>query len=526
MRKNKRVSMNKIKDVLRLRHQAELSIRQVAASVNLSTGAVAKYLKRAECAGLSWPLPAELSDNALTRLLQPAKTSLPTSTTSEFAEPDFEEIQDELKQKGMTLQLLWEEYVQANPQAHYSYSRFTVLYRQWNKKQQLSMRQVHRAGEKLFVDYCGPTVSVINPETGEARQAQVFVAVMGASSYTYAEATWSQTLPDWIGSHVRCFEFLGGLPEVVVPDNLKSAVTKACRYEPDLNPTYHQLALHYDIAVIPARPYKPKDKAKAETGVQIVERWILMRLRKQQFFTLAELNLAIKDLLKDLNKRPFKKLPGSRLSQFEKIDQPVLRSLPADAFEFREVKKARVHLDYHIEFDGHYYSVPYQLVKEEVMLYVGEKSLQIFFQNQQVALHPRSFHRGGHTTDVNHMAKAHRKHQEWSPARFINWANKIGTQTAEVVNYQLTSRRHPEHGYRACLGLLNLAKQYGNDRLEAACLRALNISAPNYKSIVSILKKGLDRVPLETVDADSEKKLRHDNVRGAHYYQQSIPKPH
>lgn len=524
MAKNKRVSMNKIKDVLRLRHQADLSIRQIAASVSLSTGAVSKYLKRAKRAGLSWPLPNELTDKALADLLQPAKVAPPAVTAS--SEPDFKEIQSELKRKGMTLQLLWEEYAQVNPENHYSYSRFTVLYRQWSKKQKLSMRQTHRAGEKLFVDYCGPTVSVINPDTGEVRQAQIFVAVLGASSYTYAEATWSQTLPDWIGSHVRCFEFLGGLPEAVVPDNLKSAVTKACRYEPDLNPTYHQLALHYDIAIIPARPYKPKDKAKAEIGVQIVERWILMRLRKQSFFTLAELNLAIKDLLKELNQRPFKKLPGSRLSQFSAIDQPALRSLPSAAFEYREVKKARVHLDYHIEYDGHYYSVPYQLVKEEVTLYISEKSVQIFFQNQQVALHPRSYHRGSHTTDVNHMAKAHRKHQEWSPTRFIQWASKIGVKTVDIVNYQLTSRPHPEHGYRACLGLLKLAKQYGNERLEAACQRASHINAPNYKNIASILKKGLDRVPLEAEDFDSETPLQHDNVRGANYYQESMFKSH
>lgn len=520
--------MNKIKDVLRLRYQAELSIRQVASSLNLSVGAVSKYLKRAELAGVSWPTPADMSDKDLESLIQPPRTT-PIAAPS-FVEPDFGEIQRELKQKGMTLQLLWEEYAQAHPEAHYSYSRFTVLYRRWNKKQTLSMRQTHRAGEKLFVDYCGPTVSVINPDTGEVRQAQIFVAVLGASSYTYAEATWSQSLPDWIGSHVRCFEFLDGVPEVVVPDNLKSAVTKACRYDPDLNPTYHQLALHYDVAVVPARPYKPKDKAKAEVGVQVVERWILMRLRKQQFFTLAELNLAIRDLLHELNKRLFKKLPGSRLSQFERIDKPVLRPLPQDSFHYREVKKARVHLDYHVEYDGHYYSVPYQLVKEEVTLYIGEHSLQIFYQSQQIALHPRSFHRGGHTTDANHMAKAHRKHQEWSPSRFLAWAEKIGPQTTAVVNYQLTSRTHPEHGYRACLGLLKLAKQYSEARLESACLRALSIQAPNYKNIASILKKGLDKVPLDLPEENgqhpTELPLQHDNIRGPNYYQSPAIKSH
>lgn len=524
MSKNKRVSMNKIKDVLRLRHQAELSIRQVASSLNLSIGAVSKYLKRAELAGLTWPLPDDLDEHDLEHIVQPPRKR--QAAANSFVDPDFTSIKEDLKKKGMTLQLLWEEYAQDNPGTHYSYSRFTVLYRKWNKKQKISMRQTHKAGEKLFVDYCGPTVPIINPDTGEVRQAQVFVAVLGASSYTYAEATWSQSLPDWIGSHVRCFEFLGGIPEVVVPDNLKSAVTKACRYDPDLNPTYHHLALHYDVAVIPARPYKPKDKAKAEVGVQIVERWILMRLRKKQFFTLSELNLAMRDLLAELNQRPFKKLKGTRLSQFNNLDKPKLRALPKDAFQYREVKKARVHLDYHIEYDGHYYSVPYQLVKEEVTVYAGENSVQILHKNQQVALHPRSFHQGAHTTDPKHMAKAHQKHQQWTPKRFLNWAEKIGPNATEVINHQLTKRKHPEHGFRACIGLLNLAKRYSEERLELACQRALAIHAPNYKNIVSILKSGLDKVPVDTPQQQTDILFQHDNIRGADYYQTQTNKPH
>lgn len=508
--------MQKLKDVLRLRYQAKLSQRQIAASLNLSTGAVAKYLKRAQEAGLSWPLPDDMTETDFIVKLQPPRKTPEHPFTP--TEPDFNEIHDELGQSKMTLQLLWEEYVQVNPKNHYSYSRYCVLYKKWLGKQKLSMRQTHKAGEKLFVDYCGPTMSVVNPDTGEVRQAQVFVAVMGASSYTYAEATWSQSLPDWVGSHVRCFEFLGGLPAAVVPDNLKSAVSKACRYEPDLNPTYHQLALHYDIAVIPTRPYKPKDKAKAEVGVQVVERWIMMRLRKQTFYTLAELNQAIKFLLKDLNNRPFKQRPGSRQSQFDAIDKPALKVLPARPFEYSEVKKARVHMDYHIEYEGHYYSVPYQLVKEEVTLYISDKSVKVLYNNQQVALHPRSYSKGHHTTDPQHMAESHRKHQEWSPSRFLQWAEKIGPQTRHVVSHQLTNRPHPEHGYRACLGLLNLVKKYSEQRLEAACQRAVAINAPNYKSIVSILQKGLDRVPVEEADTQEPLPFDHANVRGADYY--------
>lgn len=513
----KRVTMQKLKELLRLHHEASLSQRQIARSLNLSVGAVSKYLRRAEAAGVTWPLPPEWSEAALAARLQPKRKP---AEGSPVAEPDFTAIQRELQRKGMTLQLLWEDYARDNPDAHYSYSRFTVLYRRWRGKRQLSMRQQHRAGEKLFIDYCGPTVPVINPDTGEVRQAQVFVAVLGASSYTYAEATWSQSLPDWIGSHVRCFAFLGGVPEALVPDNLKSAVSRACRYDPDINPTYQQLAAHYGVAVLPARPYKPKDKSKAEVGVQIVTRWILMRLRKREFFTLAALNQGIRELLDELNRRPFKQRLGSRLSQFELIDRPALQPLPEHPYEYREIKKARVHLDYHVEYRKHCYSVPYQLVKEEVVIHAGEQTLTIFHQGKQVALHPRSHAKGGHTTDPAHMAKAHRKHQEWSPARFLRWAEQIGPQTRAVVEHQLTARPHPEHGYRACLGLLSLGKRHGEARLEAACARAQRIQAPSYGSIKSILDKGLDRLPLDDAaePAQASLPLSHGNLRGAEYY--------
>ena len=509
--------MRKLKEILRLRYEAQLSQRPIARSLNLSLGAISKYLQRAEAAGLGWPLPEGMSDSKLEALLRPGRTD-PVSTA--LALPDFAEVAQELTRKGMTQQLLWEEYAAAYPGNHYSYSRFTVLFRRWRQKQQLSMRQQHRAGEKLFVDYCGLTLPVVNPDTGVIREAQVFVAVLGASSYTYAEATWSQTLPDWIGSHVRAFQFYGGLVEVVVPDNLKSAVSKACRYDPDLNPTYQSMAEYYGVAVVPARPYKPKDKAKAEVGVQLVERWIMMRLRKQTFHTLAALNLSIRSLLDDLNRRPFKKRPGSRLSQFEQLDKPALNPLPGSPYEYRHIKKARVHLDYHIEYENHYYSVPYQLVKEEVMVHAGQIVLAVFYQGKQVALHPRSYYQGGHTTDPRHMAKSHQKHQEWSPQRFLSWAASIGPHTQGVIQHQFESRRHPEHGYRACLGLLSLTKKYGKERLEAACRRAQHIGGMNYKSIASILSNSLDKVPLEHAEKPSQTTLplMHENVRGADYY--------
>ena len=511
----KKVTMQKIKDILRLKYGANLSIRQISRSLNISTGVISKYISRADAAELSWPLPDAMTDLELALVLQPKRVV----NSGVFAEPNFNLMQQDLVQKGMTRQLLWEEYAETHPNNHYSYSRFTVLFKQWRGKLQLSMRQTYLVGEKLFVDYCGPTMNVVNPDTGEFRTAQIFVAVLGASSYTFAEATWSQKLPDWIGSHVRAFNFYGGLPEIVVPDNLKSAVSKACRYDPDLNPTYQQMAEHYDVAVIPARPYKPKDKSKAEVGVQVVERWIMMRLRKQTFFTLVSLNQAIRFLLDDLNTRPFKKRPGSRLSQFECLDKPALKPLPDSDYEYLEIKKVRVYLDYHVEYDDHYYSVPYQLVKQAVMVHAGQTSLTILHQGKQVARHPRVFSHG-HTTDPAHMAKAHLKHQEWSPQRLISWAKEIGEYTTIVVDYQLTSRRHPEHGYRACLGLLNLTRKYGQPRLEAACRRAHHINAMNYKNIVSILSKGLDNLPLDEKEAEKQidLPLTHSNVRGPNYY--------
>lgn len=510
-----RITMIKVREILRLRFSAELSVRQIARSQQLSVGVVSKYIQRAEALSLGWPLPENLSDQALLQRLQPEK---PANSSQAFTEPDFQHIHKELKRKGMTLQLLWEEYAEAHP-LHYSYSRFTVLYRAWRGAQQLSMRQVHLAGEKLFVDYCGPTMPVVNPGTGEVRMAQVFVAVLGASSYTYAEATWSQCLSDWLNAHARAFTFFGGVPRVVVPDNLKSAVTKACRYEPELNPSYQQLAEHYDVAVIPARPYKPKDKAKAEVGVQVVERWIMMRLRHQTFHSLAHLNQAIRLLLDDLNQRPFKQRPGSRASAYAELDQPALRALPEHPYVYRDLKQARVHLDYHVAYDQHFYSVPYQLVKQVVMIQADEHLITIFHGQKQVAQHARVYG-GGHTTDPAHMARAHLKHQEWSPKRFLTWAADIGEHTVHVVEHQLGARRHPEHGYRACLGLLNLAKKYTPERLEQACLRARLHRAMTYKSIANMLRKGLDNAPLPEGDAhtQTELPLTHDHVRGPDYY--------
>jgi len=504
--------MKQITDVLRLKFEVGLSHEKIARALGLSKGAVAKYASLAEAQGISWPLPPEMDEAALEARLYPPRT-----VSSHFVEPDYPVIHQELKRKGVTLQLLWSEYSAANPAHAYRYSQYCHRYRQWREHQKRSMRQVHRAGEKLFIDYCGPTVPIVDRATGEERQAQIFVAVLGASSYTYADATWSQGLDDWIASHQRAFRYMGGVTELLVPDNLRSGVSKACRYEPQPNATYLELAQHYNTAILPARPFKPRDKSRAELGVQLVERWILARLRHHTFFSLAELNQAIAELLEDLNNRPFQKLPGSRRTAFEALDKPALKTLPPTPYEYAEWKYVKPGIDYHIEFDKHYYSVPHRYVGQVLDVRASATTIEAFRKGQRIASHRRSC-TGGFTTDPNHMPRTHRQHLQWTPGRFLNWGKDIGPATLEVVKRQLENRPHPEHGYRSCLGLLNLARRYSKPRLEAACERALAIHSPNYQSISSILKQGLDSQPLLQDDDEPVQLPLHSNVRGPGYY--------
>jgi transposase len=504
--------MRKITEVLRLKFGAKLSHEKIGRAVGLSKGAVNKYVSLAQAQGLSWPLPEGMDEAMLEMRMYPPRTA-----ATRFTEPDYPRLHQELKRKGVTLQLLWSEYMVAHGEQALRYSQFCNRYRQWRDRQKRSMRQVHRAGEKLFIDYCGPAVPIVDPTTGELRQAQVFVAVLGASSYTFAEATWTQTLADWIGSHQRAFRFFGGSVELLVPDNLRSGVTTPCRYDPQPNATYAELARHYGCAILPARPYKPKDKSKAEVGVQVVERWILARLRHHSFFSLAELNTAIRELLTELNERPFQRLPGSRRSTFESLDRLALRPLPDTPYEYAEWKQAKPGIDYHVEVDKRYYSVPHRWVGHVLDVRTTAAVVEVFHKGQRIAAHPRS-HKVPFSTLPEHMPSAHRQHREWSPGRFLNWAKQIGPATLEVVKRQLEDLPHPEHGYRRCLGLLNHARRYGKARLEVACERALAIHSPNYRSVTSILKQGLDRQPLpETEPAQSELPL-HGNVRGPGYY--------
>ena len=505
--------MRKIKEILRLKFELGRRQRQIARSCGIGKTTVAECLARFRGSGLSWPQAARLDAATLEHKLYPPTEAV---AAAERAVPDWPHIHQELRRKGVTLTLLWYEYKAVHPDG-YQYSWFCDRYRAWSAKRDVVMRQEHRAGEKLFVDYAGQTVEVVDRDSGEIRQAQIFVAVLGASSYTYAEATWTQQLPDWIGSHVRAFAFFGGVPELAVPDNLRSGVSKAHRYEPDLNPTYRDLASHYGVAVLPARVRKPRDKAKAEVGVLLVERWILAALRNRTFFSLAELNREIAKLLERLNTRPFTKLPGSRRELFEQLERPALRPLPAQPYEFAEWKKVRVNIDYHVEIDGHYYSVPYQLVKKTLEARFSERTVECFHNGQRVSSHVRSRLKGHHTTVAEHMPTAHRSYAERTPQRLVRWAAKTGPATASVVQTILERRAHPQQGFRSCLGIMRLGKRFGEERLEAACRRALSLGACSYKSIESILRHGLDRNALPKPQ-ELELTIEHDNIRGSGYY--------
>ena len=501
--------MRKIREVLRLRLGANLSYQAIKASTKISVGACQKLVKKAEALGLSWPLPDDMDDNQLARLFYPGSD---TRVSSRFQVPDWAAIHQELKGKGVTKQLLWEEYTQQYPNRCYSYSQYCDRYQHWCKQQKRSMRQHHKAGEKCFIDYCGPTLPIVCSRTGEIREAAVFVAVLGASNFTYSEATWSQSLPDWLESHVRLFNYLGGTPKMLIPDNLKSGVNKACRYDPELNPSYQQLAAHYQVAVMPARPYKPKDKAKVEVGVQVVERWIMARLRHHTLFSLAEANQCIRALLEELNNKPFKQLPGSRRQAFEQLDKPALQPLPCQPYRYVEIKPVKVNIDYHVCFEQHHYSVPHQYVGETLELHASESLISLYFRQQPITSHPRKRYPGT-TTQAAHMPKRHQKHHQWTPGRLKNWAQDIGPDVLTWVSHQLDIKDHPEQAYRVCLGLLNLSRDYPTQRLNRACALANREGLLRLKQIKAILKSNRDQLP-EQVSLDIELPQDHENIRG------------
>lgn len=509
----KRLSMRKIREVLRLLWGQGRSAREVATSCGLARSTVREYERRALEADLSWPLP-DVDDATLEKMLFPPP---PDVGPDDRPVPDWNEVDKALRKKGMTRLLLWEQYRAANPDG-YSYTRYCELFHDWRGVQSRSMRQTHLAGEKAFVDYAGPTIGIVNPVTGEVREAQVFVAALGASHYTYAEATWTQGLDDWVMSHVRMLEFFSGCPQIVVPDNLKAGVSSPHLYEPEVNPTYLEFARHYDLTIIPARRRKPQDKAVVESAVQVVERRILARLRNRTFFSLAEANDAIWTLLEELNDRPFQKRPGSRRSLFEELDRPALKPLPRDRYVYALWKRVRPHVDYHVTIEKHHYSVPHQLVGKQLDARVTSTTVEIFHKSRRIASHAKSFRKGGHTTIRAHMPPAHQEHAGMNEEKLLAWASRIGPSTVRFVEGVIASRAHPQQAFRSCLGVLRLGKRHGEDRLEAACGRAVQLGSFSFKSIDAILKNRLDERPLEAQQPAVLPKVRHENVRGGSYY--------
>ena len=509
-----RITMRQIRETLRLHLCANLSFSDVGRTLKISKSAAAKYASLARAAGVDWPVAQNLSDEELeARLYKPA-----LARSSHQLLPDFAAVHQELKRAGVTLQLLWEEYAQDNALA-YKYTSFCVKYRAWALGLKRSMRQIHIAGEKLFVDYAGQTVALIDATTGEITKAQIFVATFGASNYTYACATARQTTADWLSAQVQALEFFGGVPRLIVPDQARALIKNPDTYDPQPNRLYDEFAAHYGCALLAARPAHPRDKPKVENAVLVVERWILARLRNRRFFSLAELNKAVAALLVDLNQRAFKKLPGNRRSAFELLDAPALRPLPAKRFELFRWKSAKVNIDYHVEFDGHYYSVPHALVRTTVELRVTATLVECFSFNQRVACHPLSLLRGKHTTTPEHMPASHRAHLEWTPQKLIDWGLRIGVSTAAIVTWQLEHRPHPEQGYRACLGMQRLARQFTPARLEAACTRAMAIRSPNLRSVTNILKNGMDRQQsLLGAQSGPANLPVHENIRGPDYF--------
>ena len=506
--------MRKLREILRLKHELGLPHRAISKACSIGLGTVSVYLKRAAKAGLTWPLPEGVDDTALEAMV----FSPPAPGSHPRAKPDLAEMHQELKRPGVTLYLLWMEYLENHPDG-YRYSQFCELYRRWRKKLNPSMRQRHKAGEKTFIDYSGKKLCYIDRETGEAVPVELFVGVLGASNLIYAEATPSQDLSCWVQSHNRMAEYFGGTTELWIPDNLKSGVTKPCRYEAGINRTYQELADHYGAVVIPARVRRPKDKAKVEGSVLIAQRWIIAVLRNRTFFSLAELNEVIREALDKINHRPMKKLGVSRFEQYEKLDRPVLRPLPGRRYEMAEWKSCRVNIDYHVEVDGNYYSVPYQLLGERVEARMTAAMIEIYIKDKRLASHRRIYARGKSATKTEHMPRSHRAYAEWTPSRLIHWAEKAGPATGRLVAEILRRQRHPENGYRSCLGVMRLGKRHGEDRLEAACTRAETLRSYSYRTVKNILSSGMDKVHWDQ-ESFLKRSPDHENIRGSEYYKE------
>jgi transposase len=509
----KRLTMKKITEILRLKYELKLSNRTIAGACKVSNSTVGEYLRRAETAGVSWPLKGIGEDELCLKLFPDQKAVV---SEREYPMPNWEEVQKEKRQKGVTLQLLWQEYKRKYPDG-YQYSQFCEYYQRWKKSQIEPSKHIeHTGGEQMQVDYVGLKISIINPETGEISKVSVFVATLPASNYIYAEAQASENQCNWNNGHVRALEFFGGVVKIVVPDNLRTGITKPNYYEPGVNLAYQELAEHYQFAVLPARIRRPKDKGRVENAVQNVERWVIAPLRDRKFFSLHEVNLAIKEQLELLNNKIMKSVGRSRRQEFEEIDQPNLRPLPEKPYEYAERKKVTVHIDYHVEFDGHLYSVPHTLIHQRVDIRATERMVEIFHNGESIAIHPRNFRLGRYSTLREHMPANHQFMGDINPERLIEWASSIGPQTTALVKATLQSRPFPQQAYRSCLGILSLAKKYSHSLMEQACQAVFEAKVFSSKAVLQelvFLQKKATIPPIETLPA-------HENIRGAEYYQE------
>ncbi len=517
-----RIAMRRVREMLKLKLEGGLSTQEVARRTGVARSTLREMFARFEQSGLAWPIPAEIGDPELEVRLYGERGSKRGHRRQ--SEPDWAMVNRELKRKHVTLQILWDEYIAAHPEG-YKYSRFCELYRGWERRLPVTMRQTYLGGEKLFVDYAGDTVPVlVNGAGGLTRAAHIFVAVMGASSLSFALATWSETLIDWVEGHVRAFDYFGGAPSLVVPDNPKVAVIKACFYDPQVNRTYADLIAHYDTAVLPARPRKPRDKAKVEAAVRIVERWLLGKLRHRRFHSLADVNAAIAELLTALNEQRVLRYVGrTRRQLFEELDRPRLKPLPAEPYVLAQWRLRKVGLDYHVEVEGHFYSVPYRHARTSVEVRFTARTVEVFASGERIAAHMRGSGDGKHTTLSDHMPSSHRRYGDWTIERILREARAIGPSAEMLCQMILAERPHPEQGFRTCLGVVRLVKPFGAPRVEAACLRALEVGAKTYGSVKSILDNHLDGRPParrrhpEGDDAQGLLPL-HTNIRGARYY--------
>lgn len=510
-----RSDMRKIKEIIRLIYECGNSQRRAARSCGIGRATVQEYLLRFKAAGITWDVAREMGEEDLERLLFP-----PVAHDGSFKRTviDFEYIWREIRRPDMTLALLWEEYKTQYADG-YQYSQFCELFRHYSKTVTVSMRQEHKAGEKGFVDF-GTGLSFIDMATGELIKTQLFVFVWGASNYTFAKAVRGEDLISWITVNADALEYFGCAPKAIVPDNLKSAVVKACRYEPGINPTYTEFADHYGLTIFPARPRKPKDKAKVEVGVKLAKRWILARLRNAVFTSIEQMNEAIAGLVEVFNFKQMKRLRKSRRELFELLDKPNALALPSSRYEYAEWKKVRVNINYHVMFDEHDYSVPYTLIHQELEVRATARTVEIYKKGVRICSHCRSFQRFGYTTVTGHMPPSHQKYLEWTPERILEWGAKYGSAVRELIEHILSARRFPEQAYRSCLGVIRLANHYPAQRLNAACGRALLFRSYSYQSVKKILARGLDeQTPRQSV---LTKHITHENIRGADYFKTTL----